>query len=128
MCKVNRPSQLAAFILAGMAAIEFASAQPPLATPQVSPNASVSQTVGITDITVTYHRPGVKGRKIWGELVPYGKIGGGAAGQASSGAAAVGAAPGTWQRSAGPRLKPACASRTMRLAERCFNSAQFNTK
>ena len=41
---------------------------------QLSPAASVTQTVGLTDITVVYHRPGVKGRKIWGELVPYDKV------------------------------------------------------
>ncbi len=41
---------------------------------QVSPAATAVQTVGITDITVTYHRPGVKGRVIWGELVPYDQI------------------------------------------------------
>ena len=41
---------------------------------RLSPAASVSQTVGLTDITVTYHRPGVKGRTIWGELVPYDKV------------------------------------------------------
>ena len=35
--------------------------------------ASVMQTLGVdTDITIVYSRPGVKGRKIWGELVPYG--------------------------------------------------------
>ena len=36
--------------------------------------ASVSEMVGLTDVTVHYNRPGVKGRegKIWGELVPYG--------------------------------------------------------
>jgi len=35
--------------------------------------ASVSQTIGVdTEITIDYSRPGVKGRKIWGELVPYG--------------------------------------------------------
>ncbi len=35
--------------------------------------ASVTQRLGIdTDITIEYSRPGVKGRKIWGELVPYG--------------------------------------------------------
>ena len=35
--------------------------------------ASVLQRLGIdTDITIEYSRPGVKGRKIWGELVPYG--------------------------------------------------------
>lgn len=40
--------------------------------PQVSPAASVSQTVGITEISVSYSRPSVNGREIWGDLVPYG--------------------------------------------------------
>lgn len=40
-------------------------------TPQVSQSASVTQTIGTTDITIAYHRPGVKGRQIWGGLVPY---------------------------------------------------------
>lgn len=39
--------------------------------PRASPHASVSQTVGTTEITVEYHRPGVKGRQIWGGLVPW---------------------------------------------------------
>ncbi|MFY9820367.1 MAG: DUF2911 domain-containing protein [Thermoanaerobaculia bacterium] len=42
--------------------------------PRPSPNAWVSQMVGVTKITITYSRPGVKGRKIWGDLVPYGKV------------------------------------------------------
>jgi hypothetical protein len=42
--------------------------------PRPSPNATVTQYVGITKITVDYSSPGVKGRKIWGELVPFGKI------------------------------------------------------
>jgi hypothetical protein len=42
--------------------------------PNVSQKASVTQTVGLTDVTVTYHRPGVKERVIWGELVPYDKV------------------------------------------------------
>ena len=37
-----------------------------------SPAATVSQTVGISTITVNYSRPSVKGRQIWGALVPYG--------------------------------------------------------
>lgn len=41
---------------------------------RVSPNASVSQTIGVTEVTVSYGRPGVKGRTIWGELVPYGEV------------------------------------------------------
>jgi len=42
--------------------------------PRVSPEASVSQTVGITKIHVEYFRPGVKGRVIWGDLVSYNEI------------------------------------------------------
>jgi hypothetical protein len=41
---------------------------------QLSQAASVTQTVGLTDITVTYHRPGVKGRDIWGKLEAYDKV------------------------------------------------------
>jgi len=41
--------------------------------PRPSPKASVFQEIGIdTDITIAFSRPGVKGRKIWGELVPFG--------------------------------------------------------
>jgi len=38
---------------------------------RISPKAEVEQTVGFTKITIDYSRPGVKGRKIWGGLVPY---------------------------------------------------------
>ena len=43
-------------------------------TPRPSPNATVIQTVGVTDITIDYSSPAVKERKIWGDLVPYDKI------------------------------------------------------
>lgn len=46
-------------------------AQQNLPVPQASPGASVSQTIGTTDVIVTYNRPGVKGREVWGSLVPY---------------------------------------------------------
>ncbi|MFQ5602187.1 MAG: DUF2911 domain-containing protein [bacterium] len=39
--------------------------------PRVSPQASVNQRIGISDVTINYHSPGVKGREIWGKLVPY---------------------------------------------------------
>src|SRR5438874_5935869 len=42
-----------------------------LELPRPSPGAKVVQTVGLTDITVEYSSPGVKGRPIWGKLVPY---------------------------------------------------------
>jgi len=42
--------------------------------PRVSPKATVAQAVGLTDVTITYSRPGVKGRAIWGGLVPYDQV------------------------------------------------------
>jgi len=46
----------------------------PLATPRVSPHARVEQTVGLTRLAVDYHRPAVEGRRVWGDLVPYGQV------------------------------------------------------
>lgn len=46
----------------------IASAQ--VRTPRPSPNASVMQTIGVTDITIKYSRPAVKGRTIWGDALP----------------------------------------------------------
>lgn len=42
--------------------------------PQASPAARITQKVGLTDVTVNYSRPSTKGRKIFGELVPFGSI------------------------------------------------------
>lgn len=43
------------------------------AKPRPSPKASVTQRIGAdTDVVIDYSRPAVKGRKIWGDLVPYG--------------------------------------------------------
>jgi hypothetical protein len=44
-----------------------------LVFPRPSPHASVSQTIGITELSITYSRPGVKGRAIWDSLVAYNK-------------------------------------------------------
>ena len=44
-----------------------------ITTPQPSPKATVEQRVGLTDISVEYSRPGVKGRAVFGDLVPFGK-------------------------------------------------------
>jgi hypothetical protein len=41
---------------------------------RVSPKASVMQVVGLAEVKIDYSRPGVKGRTIWGELVPYNKV------------------------------------------------------
>jgi len=42
--------------------------------PRDSQHAKIIQRVGITDITINYHRPLVKGRKVWGGIVPYGQV------------------------------------------------------
>jgi len=42
--------------------------------PRASQHARVSQRIGITDITINYHRPLANGRQIWGKLVPYGQV------------------------------------------------------
>jgi hypothetical protein len=66
---------LRACLLAVFVAAPLAHAQlPPLQAPDVSPHARVSQTVGLTEITVDYHRPAVNGRPVWGALVPYGEV------------------------------------------------------
>ncbi len=50
------------------------AAQNDLNLPDVSQAAEVKQRIALTDITIKYHRPLVNGRKIWGGLVPYGKV------------------------------------------------------
>lgn len=55
------------------ALICFHTARAQITTPRTpSPAASVTQTIGISTVTVKYSRPAVKGREVWGKLVPYG--------------------------------------------------------
>ena len=69
----SRRAALAAVALAASLAAAPASAQE-LLLPRPSHAAKVSATVGITSVTVDYSAPGVKGRKIFGELLPFGKV------------------------------------------------------
>src|SRR5215471_13114824 len=66
-----KPSRLLPALAAGL--LIAATAHADFVAPRVSPNAKVSQTIGITDLSLTYSRPGVKNRVIWGQLVPYDK-------------------------------------------------------
>ena len=43
-------------------------------TPQPSPKSNLEQTVGLTNVAIEYSRPSMKGRTIFGDLVPFGKI------------------------------------------------------
>ena len=66
---------LAIAAIAFVAAAGSAAAQgPALTLPQPSPAAAASQRVGITDITITYHRPAVNKREVWGKLVPWNEV------------------------------------------------------
>lgn len=45
-----------------------------IVTPQASPKAIIEQKVGLTDVKVEYSRPSAKGRSVYGELVPFGRM------------------------------------------------------
>ena len=68
--------RLSRFVLGALAvAASPALAQvPPLQLPAASPRATVTQKVGLTDVTIRYSRPAVAGRKVWGGLVPFGEV------------------------------------------------------
>jgi len=62
------------FLSSAMAAGAAQAQPPPLTLPESSQQARISQRIGVTDLTVTYHRPAVNGRTVWGALVPYGQV------------------------------------------------------
>lgn len=61
---------LTLLLLCGAEAASPTRAQAQLRTPRPSQKSSVTQTIGVTDVTIVYSRPGVKGRKIWGDAPP----------------------------------------------------------
>src|SRR5260221_3010616 len=64
-------ARLAASVLAVALALPAAAQE--FTPPRPSPGARVEQTVGTTKLSIEYSRPGVKGRAIWGALVPWGQ-------------------------------------------------------
>ena len=62
-----------AAVVAAVTLLAAPAAQAQIATPQASPKSTVSQRVGLTDITIVYSRPSVKARNIFGTVVPFGK-------------------------------------------------------
>jgi Protein of unknown function (DUF2911) len=61
---------LAVLFLTLSAAVAHAAVE----LPRVSPAHTIKHALGISTITVSYHRPAVRGRKVWGDLVPYGQV------------------------------------------------------
>lgn len=68
--KNTRNVVIAAFMLL----VTFATNAQNLTAPRPSQAASITQRVGISDVTINYHSPGVRGRAIWGTQVPFGSI------------------------------------------------------
>lgn len=58
-------------LLATILIVTLVSAQTQLRIPRLSQSAKISQTIGLSEVSISYHRPGVKGREIWGGLLPY---------------------------------------------------------
>ncbi|TMI63634.1 MAG: DUF2911 domain-containing protein [Bacteroidetes bacterium] len=58
---------------AAFGAVYFSNAQT-VTTPQASPTTTLKQNFALSNVELSYSRPGVKGRKVFGDLVPYGKV------------------------------------------------------
>lgn len=71
---MTRRSRRLSTMLGGSALALAASARAELELPRVSPRARVTQVIGFTEVAIEYSRPAVRGRTIWGELVPYGRV------------------------------------------------------
>lgn len=72
---ITRMSRAILSVIASSALAAGLFAQTPkLEFPASSPACTLKQRVGLTDITVDYSRPGMKGRAIFGGLIPYGQI------------------------------------------------------
>jgi hypothetical protein len=67
--------RLLVMAISGLAVVSSLRAQTPnIDFPAASPACTLKQRVGLTDITVVYSRPGVKGRTIFGGIVPYSQV------------------------------------------------------
>jgi tetratricopeptide (TPR) repeat protein len=62
------------FLFIAASFIIFSSEAQQLTTPQPSPTANIKQNFALSNIEISYSRPGVKGRKVFGDLVPFGKV------------------------------------------------------
>ena len=72
---MRKPLLLSALLIATIvAASSTCQAQSVLDLPRPSQHAQVTQRIGLTDVTINYSRPLVKGRKVFGGLVPYGEV------------------------------------------------------
>jgi hypothetical protein len=73
MVKVNKWSLMMILVLTGLL-VQLSHTQSQITTPRPSQSALVEQQIGLTKIKISYHRPGVNDREIWGALVPYNQV------------------------------------------------------
>ena len=67
-CEEKKPSKDYDNVVEGTPKVELS-----VTTPQPSPFSKIEQKVGLTDVSIEYSRPSMKGRAIFGDLVPYGR-------------------------------------------------------
>ena len=70
----RRPLLLFALLLVPTLPAAAQQGAPTMVLPWASQRAGVRQTIGLTDISIDYSRPAAKGRKVWGELVPFDSV------------------------------------------------------
>jgi hypothetical protein len=61
-------------LVTGALLLAFMVSSAQIKTPQASPSAAIEQAVGLTNVKIEYSRPSAKGRSVYGELVPFGKL------------------------------------------------------
>lgn len=71
---IHRSSILSRTLFLGLSLALSLSVSAQLKTPAASPHSSIEQTVGLTEVAIDYSRPSVKGREVFGGLVPFGSV------------------------------------------------------
>ena len=70
----RRPLLLCVLLLGTSLPAAAQQGAPTMVLPWASQRAGVRQTIGLTDISIDYSRPAEKGRKVWGDLVPFDSV------------------------------------------------------
>jgi Protein of unknown function (DUF2911) len=65
-----RAAALALTLLAAASSVRAQQQPAKVRLPQASPPATLTETIGVTDLTIVYHRPSVRGRTVWGDVAP----------------------------------------------------------
>ena len=62
------------FLLIGFVCLSFLGTSQGVKTPAPSPSQTIKQDFGLASVEINYSRPATKGRKIFGDIVPFGKL------------------------------------------------------